>query len=946
MLEDSSGLFDLSSSGLLVLANNKQLSFGSSYSLLAKVTDNQNFDREATLTVNVVSQTINLAPRLLTKEFEVIENIQTVGQLAAIDPEGSSVNYSIINDNAKLFNLTANGELSLKTTSSFDIDQQSLFSLDVQITDSSGNSTIDTVAVLVTDPSLASNPVNIIESADRVIVDNGVGKITVWKSKFGLDVSQGDNALINALNSSINYRGVNISQLQAPDETLIGNNWVEIRGWYWRAPDVVNTSYGPSKSHENGLYYIIRYQFVAGKPFIQTAFTISDRHNDHPVEGHWDDMFKDQIIKDFVISIESAGTLDETEIVQNTVINGDITEKPGYITVNRKGNRWRHDELKRLTDINKIAHLAELDDSDIQIVRRSGNEDNFLTVYPQYVGEIDLQLAQVPVQYAAYDLQITVNHSQGVSELTVDQRNNTNDLGRFTLDENSSIVISSQSNGYARQNVFNRLHLIKDQKIIQVVKAKQFEGKLFDSGNMGLVVKDFWQKYPMTAKAKNNQLSIHSIANPTRLGPGYGLTVDFAINYDTTKGFTSEAARNIYKAPEKSFPDWWHDFDGIVNNNVKNDSEYASIMNGTWDVIHGNDMADGNYGWKNYGDFKISNSYTVTNGDGSTHRQQDWGGMQYDLGLGLLLSWMYSDNEDLWARAQAGVRNSMDVQISKFDALAYKMSGAGLRKGDCGEGNSHWCQGPIPEFNYHTRSLLLYNHITGEQWPKDVAHMVIDNSAYFSVSRREWTAKSDRPLAWALHNLYYGAKVFPQGTAHLHNTNEWSTEEKMPIGSDYTEILNKLLVEYIKQFELAGNRLVGAQPVWQAQIVDGLIMVLEGGLVNAELEQGIRNIIYEAVAQLSANETRITENGDYEMMYQRVDPNAYHPVDVDVWEDAKNYGFFWLNSLQWVEQQGTTLVHESEGLYQWLVPQFAGKQNGTRQWSAVMSFPMNYVEKR
>jgi len=123
-------------------------------------------------------------------------------------------------------------------------------------------------------------------------------------------------------------------------------------------------------------------------------------------------------------------------------------------------------------------------------------------------------------------------------------------------------------------------------------------------------------------------------------------------------------------------------------------------------------------------------------------------------------------------------------------------------------------------------------------------------------------------------------------------------------------------------------------------------MVLEGGLVDSELEQNVRDIIYEAVTQLSGNETRVNSDGDYEMMYQRVDPNAYHPVEVDVWENAKNYGFFWLNSLQWVEQQGNPLVHDSEGLYRWLVPQFAGKTDGTRQWTAVMSFPMNYVEKR
>jgi len=226
--------------------------------------------------------------------------------------------------------------------------------------------------------------------------------------------------------------------------------------------------------------------------------------------------------------------------------------------------------------------------------------------------------------------------------------------------------------------------------------------------------------------------------------------------------------------------------------------------------------------------------------------------------------------------------------------------------------------------------------------------MVIDNGAYFAFSRKEWTAKhSDRTLGWVLRNLYYGAKAFPNGTKYLSKPEPGYPH--MIKGTDYQAILNELLDEYIYQFELAGNRLIGNQPVWQSRIIEGLIMSLEGGLINetyidrnnGEVKskpEKVRQIIIDAVSYLDKNELRIDENANFEMLYSR---------NESTWTSLRSYGFFWLSSWQWVEQQAeVSLNYSSEEIFTWLVSQYKGKSPVTREWTAVMGSSSNFVDRR
>jgi len=949
LVEDINDYFVLADDGVLTKKPQIKLHFGQSYQILVEAMDIAGKISTEEITIKVVSRAINQAPKLLTKEVDVKESTTNIAQLSSYDPEGTLVQYQLLDDSAEIFQLSEQGELTLKKNVHFDRTKQRLFSVKVSLTDADGVVATDTISVLVIPDEVPPALISINESEDKIVVVNDLDSITVWKSRFGLSVEHNGEKVITDINSSINYRAIDITQLEAPIESYTGKDWVEVRGWYWHADEDIDDG---AKSHENGLYYSLRYQFFPGKPYIKIVFSLSDRHEGHPVEGQWQSVWEKQIAKDFTISIETAKTNSHNEVAQYSAHTGYNTKLEGVIRtfVDIDSREWRHSELSTLVpNLKNQTHLAKIENNDIQVSNVKHYKDTFLTIQPNHIGEVDLQLAQLPVTSRINDLQVDIKHSTGTTRVLVDQSKKTNDLGRFTLDFNSVVTMTSQHSGYKYDRyIFNRLHLIKDEKIVKTIKAKHITGKLFDTENYGIAVNNFWQKYPMVAKAYDNKIQLTTLTDASRIGPGAGISIDFSLNYDTHNARTSTLASLTRKPPQKSLPTWWHNFDGVNTSKVRNDSELHTLLAQTWSIIHKNDVKDNNYGWNNYGDFKISNSYTGTHADGYRYRHQNWGSQQVDLGLGLIISWMNTDDENLWHRAQAAVRNASDILIAKFEPLAHKRSGGGYRKGDCAVYNSHWCYEPLAAFGYHSRALLLNNHLTGEQWTKDIAQMVIDNGAYFAFTRKEWTAKySDRTLGWVLRNLYYGAKVFPNGTKYLSKPE--AGYPNMVVGTDYQHILNELLDEYIYQFEQAGSRLIGNQPIWQSRIIEGLIMALEGDLINAtytdknngqikDKPEKIRQLIIEAVSYLDQNELRVNESGDFEMLYSRKN---------STWTSLRSYGFFWLSSWQWVEQQSnTSLNHTSEEMFIWLVNQYKNKHAVTREWTAVMGSSTNFVDQR
>lgn len=460
--------------------------------------------------------------------------------------------------------------------------------------------------------------------------------------------------------------------------------------------------------------------------------------------------------------------------------------------------------------------------------------------------------------------------------------------------------------------------------------VKRHKDSVLQSQQFALNIKDFWKKFPIAAEASGNTLSWVAIKESTILYGGVGLTIDFALSLDQQNFSAKELKALVDKEPVVSFPDWWLAMDGAPTQNY----HYNNLLESTNTLIGGADVRDGNWGWKNYGDYQISVPYR----NGKGQMVFNWGALQYDLTLGMMLSWMSTDDPWLWDRSRAAVRNIMDIQISKFHPYHQKRSGAGLRKGACPLEIMHWCQEPIPEFNYHSRSLLLYSHLTGEIWPKEIARMLIDNSAYFAYTRTDWTAKYYRIGGWALRNLYYGHTLFgDEGTKYISKGEpDWP---EMSAGTSYKMITNKFVEHTVSIIE-KNNGLGGNQPVWGGQLIEGLIIALDNDMLEPRLRERTRKAVETAVNRI-IDEQLFRRGNTWWMVYVE-DPDPKREGEKPELRNFNTYGWFWVNSFAWVSKNTPSDHSEvTRTLITWLLREYKNNQDvrTPRAWSSLMGFP-------
>jgi len=735
-------------------------------------------------------------------------------------------------------------------------------------------------------------PVSMEETEIGFTVQGGGVTFTLDKSSMSLRAQKGEQAVIEAISSTMMLNG-NTLRISPPEQILRSANALEFRGWYSRSEQ---------------LWYVARYRFWPDKPFVHLAFSVTDRHDNHPTEAHWESGWSSRRFSDLALNITSASPLPAAQVVQeNAFSGGDPNSDPRIEEVTHDGEvRWRQTER---TD-GAVQLLHDVDNTGRTYVR----------IYPRMNGEFDLRLRQEPLDSpypAANAVRVNIHHADGDSRKTVDQGRSSNALGRYRLDEDAYIQIVATGESGDRI-VFEELVLEAAGGTDHRIQASRADDVVLDAPQLGVFVRDFWKQFPIAAGTTSEGFAIRGIQTPVNFVGGVGYTLDVGINADPAAASTADMRTAMAAMPQPSLPEWWSALDGVYTTEPR----YRDLIDAGMTIIQLSDETSGNYGWMNWGDYQIGHSFHV---DGEP--TEDWGALQYDLAHGLLMGWVQNHHPYLWNRAQAGVRNAMDVQIAKFEPYFQKRSGAGLRKGQCAV-DFHWCQENIPEFNYHPRSLLLYSHLTGEQWPRDIAQMVIDNSAYFSLTRPEWTLDHERILGWALRNLVYGAEVFPGGTQY--NETPERSFVSMPQGTAYAELLETLVGRTVDVIRARG-RVPGDQPVWAGQIVEGLIIAYESGLLSPSLADRTYDAIGRAVADFTENSLR-RSRGEYEMRYY---------VPDDEWVDAATYGWFWVNSLAWAAlniddsyRETFSDVYDSlESLYR-REPEY----RTIRAWSGVMGF--------
>ncbi len=765
------------------------------------------------------------------------------------------------------------------------------------------NPATPTTPVATPPPSNTPAGPSIVEDRDTMYaVQSGNVEFLVDKQSFNLQANRNGSSLINSIAASVRFNGQTLN-IGTPEFNSSGSNWVQQQGWFDQA---------------RNLWYVARFRFWDDAPFVHLAFSITDRHEDNLTEAHWDNLWQQRQIEDLQISVQSASAVPNVSLTQeNAFSGGNLDTDP------------RIEEVARASEVHW--RQTQTDDNSIQLQHdRDNSGQTFVRIHPRVAGEFDLSLRQQPLfnpYPAANQVDIEIQHAGGLDRRTVDQGNPVNALGRFTLNQNSWVrMIATGVEG--DRVVFGQLELADQNGTTRTVQASRLSDDLINADPVGLVVKDFWKKFPINASSSGTTLALNAIQNPISLVGGVGFSFDIGINADTTASPNSELVARLRATPEVAYPQWWPELDGRVVNNAS----YQQLQAMSSQIIRRNDEVSGNYGLMNWGDFQIGPSFYF-NGDAT----EDWGALQYDLGLGLLNAWAQTGDEYLFNRAQAAVRSSMDIQIAKFEPYGQKRSGAGIRKGQCSD-RFHWCQENIPEFNYHSRSLLLYSHLTGEQWPREIAQMVIDNSAYFSWSRRQWTVDHERILGWSLRNLYYGAEEFPEGTRY-NDRRESSAYPHMVTGTSYTELLNGLVADTVSHIERNG-RLPGVQPVWGGQIVEGLIIALESGHLDGSLATRTRGAIDTALRFFIANHMRGNAASGYDIAYDTTN---------GAWRDAEAYGWFWVNNLAWAsENLDGSYRANFENFYDWLDARFRADATlqTTRAWTGVMGFSAYAAARR
>ncbi len=774
--------------------------------------------------------------------------------------------------------------------------------------------TLAIFAVMMPSPA---HSLDIVETGGRFEIESGDYHWTISKTAFTVIDGASRNGVpkLEGGEASVDFLG-SISDFGPPSEFLRGDDWVELRGWADR---------------QKKLWYVARYRFFEGEPFTHLALSLMDRHEGYKTDGPWDDYWRDRILSNYQVTLKTTADLEGRYYTQYSSFTGrEVGVDPDIIVYANEGTsyHWRQDS--RSDEIELFHGVTEEPD-------RSTGRTNSITWIPNHIGRARLTALLSPgYDYqSAEDVVYEVQHKGGVDRLLLDQTSSEVDLGSFELDRDSAVSLftesSSVQNGMVRARA---LRVDPDDAAPFEITFKRLPDDVLKDSGYALGVVDLWQHHPIEVFSSGREMTVNAIAEPARWMGGMGLTLDLAIVIDAKR---SEEAITAIKAPpaNPSLPDWWSPFDGSLATH----SDYDALIADAHRSIAESDAHDDNFGWRGYGDYQIGESYSA---DDVAH--QNWGGLQLDLVSGLLLGWMRSGDERLWHRARAALRHQMDLAMVKFEPYAPKRSGHLLRKGACPKDNLITCQEPIPEFGYGYRGFLLWHHLTGEAWAKELAWQQIDALAYFSArtgdtprSINDWLIdEGSRPGGWILKALATGAAVFPEGTRRHDQAGEWV---KLPKGTSYERLLDELLDSFVPAINGKIGHYPSAQPVWSGQGIEGLAMayLAPGGAYRSqELKRAIIASCEDLVASMRSG------IDGYEFVYVR-DGN-----DIE-WTDEMNYGWLWLSPLAaCAEIEGQSRFAEAaDDLFNASISHFSATDDiSIRQWSSLLGFGGYYLSKK
>lgn len=184
-----SNAFNISSAGVLTVADSAQLDYESTQTLTISVQVNDGeLTASATITIHIndVLDT-NVAPTITDQVFNVKENSfigYVVGDLGAEDANGDVLSFTLAGNNGGTFSISDDGNLIVADNTLLDFESGLTFSLTVTVSDGALSSSA-TVTVNITDVDETVNQAPQISNATFTIEENSIFGYLVGKVRAG-----------------------------------------------------------------------------------------------------------------------------------------------------------------------------------------------------------------------------------------------------------------------------------------------------------------------------------------------------------------------------------------------------------------------------------------------------------------------------------------------------------------------------------------------------------------------------------------------------------------------------------------------------------------------------------------------------------------------------------------------------------------------------------------
>ena len=673
-----------------------------------------------------------------------------------------------------------------------------------------------------------------------------------------------------------------------PTEVTHGADWVELRGWADQA------------SH---LWYVARYQFFPDHPFARLVLTLVDRHDTSPAPEPSDAHWKHRMLARLRLELGAAGGR-PVSVTQHNSYSASAPGGPWVDVVSASGApfQWATPEPPLPSPPVQIAHGAK-------------DGANQVVWHPAFVGRARLTALVAgfsggATYHAAKAVTYEVVDAEGHAHAVVGNQHQPRiELGAWTLGKDS--VVRLEATGAGQEIALAGalgVAPLDGRPVFEVPLGVRHDG-VDTAGPVTLVVKDFWQHHPISLWRTASAVGWEAIESPAMYTGGMGVTIESMIALD---GAPATASEVLYAPPSRALPAKVHGADGSLARGPVADRYDALLKTFVLHFAQAQERTD-NFGWRNWGDYQIGNSYT----DKKDGPVEDWANLQYDLPSGLLLAWLRTGDPRLWRWAQASVRHLMDIDLVKFNPFVEKMNGLVYRKGEMTRARSHIEAEPIVDQGFAWRSLLLYHALTGEAWARDLAKQNIDRLVYYAQTRPKYVQEGGRPTAWMLRAALAGVEWFPEDRQHAYQAT--------------ADQIVRALVDYYKEH----RRLPGRQPVWEGQIVEGL----------AEYHRrtgraDVAAVIVGEMHHLLTDGVRRRADGGWDFRYCYDEKR-----DCPAWTDDENYLYLWLGPIAYAG----TLSHDP-AFARWADALFAYgerkivRRRDVRGWTSLLGFPHLYLE--